>query len=138
MTRELIRLDHDECVRLLASDNVGRLAIVVGGAPHIVPVNYAFDGQAIVFRTGLGAKLDAAGRSPASFEVDAIDRLDQLGWSVVAHGRLEEVTRHDAGTLRRVAALPVEPWAGGVRPTWIRLVPRFFTGRRIVERVAAR
>lgn len=38
------------------------------------------------------------------------------------------ITQHDATTLRRVSALPVDPWAGGVRPAWMRLGPRFLTG----------
>lgn len=132
----MVQLAREECVRLLASDSVGRLAVVVAGAPHVFPLNYAFDGEAIMFRTAPGTKVAAAGRAPAAFEVDAIDRVERVGWSVVAHGRLEEVTRLDASTLRRVAALPVEPWAGGDRPTWMRLVPRYFTGRRIGAEIA--
>ena len=47
----------DECRRLLGGDVVGRLAIVDGGSPAIFPVNYALDGEAIVFRTAPGTKL---------------------------------------------------------------------------------
>ena len=32
-------LSRDECERLLASHNVGRLALVVDGQPHLLPVN---------------------------------------------------------------------------------------------------
>ena len=129
----LVQLARDECLRLLATDSVGRLAVVAGGAPHILVVNYALDGDAIAFRTAPGTKLDAAGRAPSCFEVDSIDRALQVGWSVVAHGRLEEVTRFDAATLARIALLPVDPWAGGDRGHWMRLVPSYFTGRRILD-----
>src|SRR5215510_8319698 len=99
-------LDHDECVRLLASDEVGRLALVDGGAPVVFPVNYRLDGEAIVFRTGAGTKLAIGPRGPVAFEVDAFDRPTRTGWSVLATGRLEEVTHFDPHTLQRVVDLP--------------------------------
>ena len=37
MRTGLERLDHDECLRLLRSDEVGRLAIVDFGSPTIFP-----------------------------------------------------------------------------------------------------
>jgi nitroimidazol reductase NimA-like FMN-containing flavoprotein (pyridoxamine 5'-phosphate oxidase superfamily) len=125
-------LDHDECVRLLASDEVGRLALVDGGAPVVFPVNYRLDGEAIVFRTAPGTKLAIAARGPVAFEVDAFDRTARTGWSVLATGRLEEVTHFDPPTFERVRDLPVESWAGGERAHWMRLVPSRITGRRIV------
>jgi uncharacterized protein len=125
-------LDHDECLRLLAADEVGRLALVDGGAPAVFPVNYRLDGEAIVFRTAPGTKLAVGPRAPVAFEVDAFDRTMRTGWSVVATGRLEEVTQFDTATFQRMKDLPVEPWAGGERPHWMRLVPSRITGRRIV------
>jgi nitroimidazol reductase NimA-like FMN-containing flavoprotein (pyridoxamine 5'-phosphate oxidase superfamily) len=125
-------LDRDECLRLLAGDEVGRLAVVDGGAPVIFPVNYRLDGEAIVFRTTVGTKLDIGPRGPVAFEVDSFDRAARTGWSVLATGRLEVVTRFDPATYERVQDLPVEPWAGGDRPHWMRLVPSRITGRRIV------
>jgi hypothetical protein len=50
---------------------------------------------------------------------------------VVATGRLEEVTPYDAATYERVRRLPVDPWAGGDKAHWMRLVPDRVTGRRI-------
>jgi len=124
-------LGPDACWRLLAADDVGRLAIVTGGTPAIFPMNHAVDGRTVVFRTGAGTKLAQVGRSRAAFEVDAIDRDTRTGWSVVATGRLEEVTRYDAVALARARALPVDPWAGGDRDHWLRLVVDRVTGRRI-------
>ena len=123
----------DECRRLLAGDEIGRLAIVDGGTPMVFPVNYVLDGEAIVFRTAPGTKLSSGPRHRATFEVDWFDRSRRTGWSVVATGRLEEVTHFDAATHDRVRALPVDPWAGGDRPHWMRLVPSRVTGRRIPD-----
>ena len=127
----LMRLDAGECIRLLASEEIGRLAVVAGQTPLIFPVNYVLDGGAVVFRTDAGTKLDAGPRGPACFEVDAFDRDQRTGWSVVVVGRLEEVTLYDAAMLARVRALPVVPWAGGAKAHWMRLVPDRITGRRV-------
>jgi nitroimidazol reductase NimA-like FMN-containing flavoprotein (pyridoxamine 5'-phosphate oxidase superfamily) len=124
-------IDRDECFRLLAGDCIGRLAVVAGSAPIILPVNYAVDGQSLVFRTAPGTKLDAAGRAPASFEIDSFDRRTHTGWSVVVTGRLEEVTRFDAATLHRIQHLVLEPWAAGPKDHWLRLVAQQATGRRV-------
>jgi nitroimidazol reductase NimA-like FMN-containing flavoprotein (pyridoxamine 5'-phosphate oxidase superfamily) len=121
----------DECRALLRAEEIGRLAIIDGGTPAVFPVNYVYDGDAVVFRTAPGTKLSAGPRAPASFEIDLFDRQSRTGWSVVAVGRLEEVTQFDAATLERVRELPVDPWAGGDRPHWVRLVPTRVTGRRI-------
>jgi nitroimidazol reductase NimA-like FMN-containing flavoprotein (pyridoxamine 5'-phosphate oxidase superfamily) len=127
-------IDSDACMRLLAEEEVGRLALVVGRSPSIFPINYALDGDALVFRTAAGTKLDHAERGPVAFEVDGLDRERRTGWSVVVHGRLEEVTRFDAATLARVSALALYPWAGGVKDHWLRLVPSRVTGRRVTYR----
>ena len=89
-------LDHHECLRLLAADEIGRLAVLDGHTPIILPVNYRLDGEAVVFRTDPGTKLDRGPRAPASFEIDQFDREHRTGWSVVVVGRLEEVTPYDA------------------------------------------
>jgi nitroimidazol reductase NimA-like FMN-containing flavoprotein (pyridoxamine 5'-phosphate oxidase superfamily) len=123
-------LDRQECLNLLAGDQIGRLAVLEGGTPVIFPVNYGLDGTAIVIRTDPGTKLDDGPRSRACFEIDSFDRETKSGWSVVAVGRLEEVSRYDSAH-ERVQGLPVEPWAGGEKAHWLRLVPDRITGRRL-------
>lgn len=127
----LQRIDREECLQLLGGDVVGRLAVVRGNAPVIFPVNYVLDGEHIVFRTAGGTKFEAAERGRACFEIDGIDRESKSGWSVIASGRLEEVTERDARTLRRIELLPVEPWASGAKAHWMRLLPDRITGRRV-------
>ena len=126
-------LGRDECLRLLATDDLGRLAVVVANTPLVVPVNYALDGDAVVFRTDPGTKFDRGPWARASFEVDSFDRHERRGWSVVATGRLEEVTPFDADTFERVRRLDVDPWAGGDKAHWMRLVPDRVTGRRLAR-----
>jgi uncharacterized protein len=127
-------LDRDACLALLAGEDVGRLAMGTGGAPLVFPVNYALDGETVVFRTDPGTKLDRAERGRVAFEIDGLDRQARTGWSVVVTGRLEEVTHYDAAAFERVRRLPVEPWAAGEKGHWLRLVPSQITGRRVGRR----
>ena len=118
-------IDSDECLRLVGSRRVGRLGIVVGGEPVILPVNYAVAGETVVFRSAPGSKVDMGPRAPACFEVDEFDESMSTGWSVLIAGRLEEIEAGEAGDA------DVTPWAPGERDHWMRLVPRRVTGRRV-------
>ena len=121
-------INADECRRLLAEDVIGRVAVVIGATPMILPVNYALDGEDIIMRTMPGSRLDI-GQGHAAFEVDSFDRATQSGWSVLVTGQLEEVTWYQAKDMERLQALPVQPWATGDRNLWLRLRPSFVTGR---------
>ncbi|MEY2433095.1 MAG: uncharacterized protein QOC92_2820 [Acidimicrobiaceae bacterium] len=118
-------INRDECLRLLREDEVGRLGVVHGRSPVILPVNYTMDGDDVVFRTAPGTKLDAGPRSPACFEIDSFDRVAKTGWSVMVAGRLEEIGVYD---LDGRAQLDVHPWASGQRDHWMRLCPTRITG----------
>lgn len=122
-------IERRECLELLASDVVGRVAIVEGTGPLVLPVNYALYGEQVVFRTGPGSKLAASRGRQVCFEVDAFDRETRSGWSVVVRGRLEEVQEFD----RSLAAIEhlAEPWLGSEPPNIVRLVPAIISGRRV-------
>ena len=121
-------IDADECKRLLTQDVIGRVAVVIGATPVILPVNYALDGDDIVIRTMPGSRLDV-GQGHAAFEVDSFDRANQTGWSVLVTGNLEEVSWYQTQDMKRVQSLPLTPWAPGKRDMWLRLRPSFITGR---------
>ncbi len=123
-------LDRHECLRLLASQPVGRVAVVVDAWPMIFPVNYALDGDSIVFRTDEGSKLSGASSGfHMSFEIDGIDNMGRRGWSVVVNGVGREVV--DASELARLRGLELEPWSPGAKTHWIRIRPESLTGRRV-------
>jgi nitroimidazol reductase NimA-like FMN-containing flavoprotein (pyridoxamine 5'-phosphate oxidase superfamily) len=125
-------VDREECLRLLSEEVVGRIAFVMAGQAEVLPVNYVLDGEAVVFRTAAGSKLDWATRGPVVFEVDRIDRATRSGWSVIMHGRAEEVTSFDRVELQeRVRALPIDPWVPGDKHHLVRIVPGAVTGRRV-------
>jgi nitroimidazol reductase NimA-like FMN-containing flavoprotein (pyridoxamine 5'-phosphate oxidase superfamily) len=126
------QIDRDECIRLLADCQVGRRGFVSGGQAEILPVNFALDGDAVVFATATGTKLWGSTRAPVVFEVDGIDPASRSGWSVVVHGLAAEVTDLEAPALvERVRAVAPNPWAGGDRPHLVRIAARTITGRQV-------
>jgi nitroimidazol reductase NimA-like FMN-containing flavoprotein (pyridoxamine 5'-phosphate oxidase superfamily) len=116
-------LTTEECLDLLATASVGRVAVALpGGAPVVVPVNFALDGAVIVFRTDPGSKLEALREHPASFQVDIIDPFHRTGWSVLVQGFAYETSPAD---------VEVEPWDAGPKAHWVRIYAGAVTGRRI-------
>jgi nitroimidazol reductase NimA-like FMN-containing flavoprotein (pyridoxamine 5'-phosphate oxidase superfamily) len=131
----LVILPRDECLRLLAHEEVGRLAVIDGFHPRIFPVNYAMDAETIVIRTAPGTKLTFGTRTPVCFEIDHYDRSAREGWSVVVDGTLEEVTSMSAPDVQQsTREAGVEPWAAGAKDHWLRLGTTRMTGRRIEHR----
>ena len=127
-----------EALALLAEggQHVGRLVVTVNGVPAVYPLNFAIDGDAIVFRTQVGAKLSAITRSMATFEVDDIDGSGE-GWTVAFEGLAQEVLDADPEGLRaRMAALPLDTWPGGDRPHVVRITPYRVHGTAFTPPVA--
>jgi transcriptional regulator with XRE-family HTH domain len=120
-----------ECRQHLAGGGVGRFLFVEPGrGPVAIPVNFAMDGEDVVFRTGSGSTV-AAGvhESPVSFDVDQLDDALGEGWSVLVTGNTQVIT--DPAGLARAGALNIEPWAGGDKTVYVRLTASQITGRRI-------
>jgi nitroimidazol reductase NimA-like FMN-containing flavoprotein (pyridoxamine 5'-phosphate oxidase superfamily) len=128
----LDELDPAECWRLLATQPVGRVAVIVGHYPLVFPVNYAVDGRTIVYRTGVGTKLHSVHRSNVTFEADEIDTEQRTGWSVMVKGVAQELSAaRDRHAISRAELTGAAPWAPGERDHLIRIVADQITGRRI-------
>ena len=126
----LEHLGVDECWRLLAGTQVGRLGVIYDSAPEIYPINHVIDERTIVFRTDPGNKLHGLVRTPAvCYEVDAIDPAAETGWSVLVKGHAAEVT--DPGEQQRLDELPLTFWSLGPKEHWIRITADEVTGRRL-------
>jgi nitroimidazol reductase NimA-like FMN-containing flavoprotein (pyridoxamine 5'-phosphate oxidase superfamily) len=126
----LVVLTEDECLVLLGSHDVGRIAFDVQDRVEILPVNYGIEGRIIVFRTDVGTKLAAVRASPVAFEVDGWDPASGVGWSVVAQGRAEEITTNLGRAAEHLRWIPVHPAAPGHRWHWVAIKPAEITGRR--------
>jgi len=123
-------LSPERCWDAAATTAVGRLAVIIDGAPDIYPINYAVDDRTIVFRTGPGSKLRAVTQSQVvAFEVDAVDEPRRAGWSVVMQGRAQEIT--DPAELRAAGHRALDVWIPAERPVWIRITPTRVSGRSI-------
>lgn len=123
-------IERRDCLSLLASEQLGRLAILDGGDPLILPVNYAFIEESVVFRTGDGSKLDASRGGSACFEIDGVDADTRSGWSVVVRGHLHEIDAHDQPHLDRYSG-QVDPWISEPGHL-VELQPWSITGRRVL------
>lgn len=127
----LVVLDEDDCWQRLTEEPVGRLALVVGGRPHLVPLNHVVRGRRVFVVSVPGTKLhDVLHRpgQPAAFEIDHYDAEGRTGWSVVVHGHLHPVQDLVEHTHQDVRGRPI--WLDGYRDrTWLRLDPDRVEGR---------
>jgi nitroimidazol reductase NimA-like FMN-containing flavoprotein (pyridoxamine 5'-phosphate oxidase superfamily) len=128
---EIEVLTREECLRLLAAEEVGRIAVVLGRQPLIMPVNYVLERETIVLRTDAGTKLATASFERVAFEVDHIDREQRAGWSVLVQGVGQEITPAYSRLFEQVRALAITPWAPGDKEHWLRIMPVEISGRRV-------
>jgi len=95
----------------MARATVGRVAIVVGALPEIVPVNFQVAGETVVF--GVHSQSALAGGHEGmvvAFQVDSFDPERESGWHV-----------HAIGTLCQVLGAEELAVAGGTVPaSWAR------------------
>jgi nitroimidazol reductase NimA-like FMN-containing flavoprotein (pyridoxamine 5'-phosphate oxidase superfamily) len=123
-------LDRDECLRLLATAEIGRVIVTVGALPAAFPVNFALWDGDVVFRTGTGSKLVAAvDKAIVAFEVDEIDRVTKSGWSVLVTGPAMAVDQTpDMAIADRLAP---QPWLPRYRGHVVRIRSELVSGRRL-------
>jgi nitroimidazol reductase NimA-like FMN-containing flavoprotein (pyridoxamine 5'-phosphate oxidase superfamily) len=130
------RLDEAECLRLISPGGVGRLAYSGRFGPTVLPVNYKLHEGTIVFRTAHDSPTDEDLRTgiqgaefKVAFEIDDINQAERAGWSVLVQGS----AHHVESDAERASVLEagVEPWAGGARELFLRIIPTRVTGRRV-------
>ncbi len=125
-------LTENQAWDLLTGQDVGRVGLSLGALPVILPVNFAVIDGCIVFRTAPGSKLSAAATGAVvAFEVDSYDAGARSGWSVLVVGRSEVV--HDLDVTFEALAAKLEPFADGIRSSFVRIRPEFVSGRRLVH-----
>jgi nitroimidazol reductase NimA-like FMN-containing flavoprotein (pyridoxamine 5'-phosphate oxidase superfamily) len=135
-------LDEAECLRLISAGGIGRIAFTGRYGPTVLPVNYQLHQGTIVFRTGEDSRTDedlrtgiADAEYKVAFEIDDFSMAAREGWSVLVQGALHHV---DSEAERAsVLGAGVQPWAGGPRELFLRVIPSRITGRRISRKTAA-
>lgn len=133
---ELEQLDEAECLRLISPGGIGRIAFSGRFGPSVLPVNYGLHEGTIVFRTaqdspmGQDLRTDIADAEyKVAFEIDNFDLAAREGWSVLIQGAAHHV---DSQAERAsVMGAGVDPWPGGEKELFVRIIPTRVTGRRI-------
>jgi nitroimidazol reductase NimA-like FMN-containing flavoprotein (pyridoxamine 5'-phosphate oxidase superfamily) len=125
-----------ECVRLLQTQNFGRIAVSAGALPVVLPVNFVVLNDQIVIRTRRGTTLAAATRnSVVAFEVDEFDPETGAGWSVMVQGIAREVL--DAPELAAAVAAPLARWLDPLDSRHVSISIDVVSGRRVSPAAAA-
>jgi nitroimidazol reductase NimA-like FMN-containing flavoprotein (pyridoxamine 5'-phosphate oxidase superfamily) len=134
-------LGHDECLELLETATLGRIGVSSDALPIVLPINFRFDGGQILFRTGVGTKLDAAtNNAVVAFEVDEIDPTAHTGWSAVVRGVARELTDPltDPHELAEVQRRRVPRWAPGPDHRIVAIQPVLISGQIVPSASAIR
>jgi len=119
-------LDDAACLRLLRSDDLGRLALVTGDRVDVFPLNYLVFDDDIYLRTAPGTKLDALGEgAEVAFELDG--RRRRRVWSVVVHGMARPIGDAELVQSSRISRLPTD--LPGEKNHYVRLQASEVTGR---------
>src|SRR6266700_2182440 len=97
--RVIEELSAEQCLKLISGGGIGRIAYTSRFGPAVLPVNYALQDGAVVFRTAANGPLDEDLRTgitgadyKVAFEIDDIDTIAQRGWSVLIQGPAHHVT----------------------------------------------
>ncbi|MCP3804480.1 pyridoxamine 5'-phosphate oxidase family protein [Allokutzneria sp. A3M-2-11 16] len=129
---ELEVLGTGECLRLLGTAELGRIAYTERALPAVVPVSFVLHNGAIVFRAGRSGKLAAAiNNAVVAFETDAVDVAARTGWSVTAVGYARVV--RDATERAVLAGLGLRAWPPGEHQNYVVIAPEILEGRRIPD-----
>lgn len=124
-------LSREDCLSLLGTARLGRIAVTSRALPTILPVNFSFDGRQILIRTGRGTKLDAATRdSVVAFEVDQIEPGRNTEWSVVVTGVARVLTDPDEVAAAQRPSLV--RWAAAADDRIVAISPEVVSGRRVL------
>jgi nitroimidazol reductase NimA-like FMN-containing flavoprotein (pyridoxamine 5'-phosphate oxidase superfamily) len=124
------RLSADQCLELLSSHDLGRIALVIGDQPEIFPVNYAVDRSIVVFRVAPGTKPSLTTKGRIAFEVDELDSRAGIAWSVVVKGRVRDVTTSKDPFTAFLRTAGVRSAPPGDHPLWMAIYPSEISGRR--------
>ncbi|MGK2852884.1 MAG: pyridoxamine 5'-phosphate oxidase family protein [Microbacteriaceae bacterium] len=120
-------LSTDESMILMASEQLGRLALSVGGLPEIFPINFIVNDGKILFRTAEGTKLLALTiNAHVAIEADSFSRAE--AWSVVVKGTARALENEQE--IFEANKLTLTPWVPTLKQVFVEITPTEVTGRR--------
>jgi nitroimidazol reductase NimA-like FMN-containing flavoprotein (pyridoxamine 5'-phosphate oxidase superfamily) len=122
------RLTRAQCLDLLRSTGIGRIAYSQRAMPAIVTVDYAVIDEALVLRIDEGApELAPMRNAVVAFQADHSGGLDGRSWSVTCVGNARAVD--NPATVVALAGAGEWSSAGSPRPAFLRMDPELLEGR---------
>jgi nitroimidazol reductase NimA-like FMN-containing flavoprotein (pyridoxamine 5'-phosphate oxidase superfamily) len=122
----ITELTPEQCWEMLRAEEFGRLAFRLVDEVHITPINYAADGETLLFRTAEGDKLlGVVMGAQVAFEVDRYDA--GLARSVVVRGPARLLGEDEA---HRAENVPLRSWVRTLKYNVVEIRPQVVTGRR--------
>lgn len=130
-------LPESECLELLGSERIGRVALTVNALPAVLAVNYRLIDGTVMFYAGLGRRLLAAlNEAVVAFEADNFDPDEDTGWTVVVVGTACHVT--DRRGIEAAGRAGMRPGGDSDHTRLMRVRPEIITGRRVEHSDRAR
>jgi hypothetical protein len=120
-------MSRTQCLAMLETSSIGRIAYTAANRLTVVPVNFRLHTGMIILRTAEDSSIAQYALEPVAFEVDRIDEQLHAGWSVLVNGMVRPATDDEAAQVHDL----VEPWAGGNRDTCMVIEPAQISGRRL-------
>ncbi|MEV6390048.1 pyridoxamine 5'-phosphate oxidase family protein [Nocardia xishanensis] len=134
----VVELDREDALALLAQAPFGRVVYTRDALPAIRPVNHLIDNGSIIVRTRLASQFSAAVQSRSgvvvAYQADDLDIGRRTGWSVVVTGIARPVT--DPAQIDRYQRL-LQPWIGSPMDGVIEIEPAIVSGIRLIDNQAA-
>jgi nitroimidazol reductase NimA-like FMN-containing flavoprotein (pyridoxamine 5'-phosphate oxidase superfamily) len=133
--RDVEVLDEAECLALMATMSLGRIAYTEGALPAVQPVAFALGDGEVFVATHRGSNVAVASRGAVvAFEVDDFDAGARTGWTVTVVGASRVIS--DADEVGRLDEFGVQPWAPAAGHCYIGIQTRLVRGRRISRRAS--
>lgn len=121
----VVDLSAEQCWEMLRTHEFGRMAFHLAEEVHITPVNYAVDGDTLLFRSAEGSKLLAVAMNPdICFEIDEYG--EETAQSVIVRGRARILDEHEE---HRAENVPLRPWVPTLKYNVVEIAPSSITGR---------
>jgi hypothetical protein len=131
--RHLEVLGEAECLNLLGSVTIGRVAFTEGALPAIQPVSFRLDGGDILIPSRFGSKVAAASRGAVlAFEVDDVQLATRTGWNVTVVGLSRLIS--DPADVRDLDRVAAPHWLHAEDRCYISIAAQIVRGQRVSPR----
>jgi nitroimidazol reductase NimA-like FMN-containing flavoprotein (pyridoxamine 5'-phosphate oxidase superfamily) len=128
--RDVEVLSEAQCLELIATVRLGRIAFTEGALPAVQPVAFALSDGEVFIPTHRNNKVAIASRGAVvAFEVDDFDALARTGWNVTVVGPSRLIS--DAGEVDRLDELGAQPWEAPGGHCYVGILAQLVSGRRI-------